>query len=71
MKKKIAIKWLTRKRHYKNKLKYELIYSGYRIDLLKQRIHLRKTKTLLYKKRINENSFYVNPLGVKTSLMPF
>ena len=67
----IAKKWLTRISHYKNKLKYELVYSGYRIDLLEQRNRLRKTKTLFHKMRINENSVYVNPLGVKTSLMPF
>lgn len=71
MKRMLAIKWLARKRHYKNKLKYELIYSGYRIDLLKQRDYLRKTKTLFYKMRINENSLYINPLGIKTPLMPF
>lgn len=67
----IAKKWLPRISHYKNKLKYELVYSGYRIDLLEQRNRLRKTKTLFHKRRINENSVYVNPLGVKTSLMPF
>lgn len=71
MKRMLAIKWLTRKCHYKNKLKYELIYSGYKVDLLEQRKYLRKTKTLFHKRRINENSLYVNPLGVKTSLMPF
>lgn len=64
-------KWLFRNNHYKNKLKYELIYSGYKIDLLKERNHQRKSKTLLYKMRNNENCLYVNPLGVKISLMPF
>lgn len=64
-------KWLFRKNHYKDKLKYELIYSGYKIDLLTERNHQRKSKTLLYKMRNNENSLYVNPLGVKISLMPF
>ncbi|GFZ38974.1 hypothetical protein BANORC5_10090 [Bacteroides nordii] len=67
----IAKKWLPRKCHYKNKLKYELTYSGYIVDLLEQRKYNRKTKTLFHKRRINENSLYVNPLGVKTSLMPF
>lgn len=71
MKRMNAKKWLSRKRHYKNKLKYELIYSGYVIDLVIQRKHLRKTKTLLYRMEVNENSLYVNPLGVKTALMPF
>lgn len=63
--------WIFRKQHYKNKLKYELIYSGYIVDLVSQRKHLRKTQTLLYKMGVNENSLYVNPLGVKTALMPF
>ena len=63
--------WLPRKQHYKNKLKYELIYSGSRVDLVSQSKHLLKTKTLLYRMRVNENSLYVNSLGVKTALMPF
>lgn len=71
MKRITSHKWLFRKSHYKNKLKYELIYSGYKIDLLKERNYQRKSKTLLYKIQNNENSLYVNPLGVKTSLMPF
>lgn len=71
MKRITSRKWLSRKNHYKDKLKYELIYSGYKIDLLKERNYQRKSKTLLYKMRNNENSLYVNPLGIKTSLMPF
>lgn len=64
-------KWLYRKRHYKNKLKYELICTGYKIDLLKERYYQRKSKTLLFTIQKNENSLYVNPLGVKASFMPF
>lgn len=64
-------KWLSRKDHYKNKLKYELIYNGNIFDLIAWRKHLRKTKTLLYRREVNKNSFVVNPLGVKTDKMPF
>lgn len=64
-------KWLFRKSHYKNKLKYELICTGYKIDLLKERYYQRKSKTLLFTIQKNENNLYVNTLGVKTSFMPF
>lgn len=64
-------KRLSPKRHYKNKLKYELVYSGYVIDLVIERKYIRKTKNLLYRMEFNENRLYVNPLGVKTELIPF
>lgn len=67
----IAKKWLPRRSHYVDKLKYVLAYRGDKFDCAKWRKYNRKTKTLFHKRRINENSLYVNPLGVKTSLMPF
>lgn len=64
-------KWLFRKNHYKSKLRYELIYSGMRFDLVSWRKHLRKTKTLLYRREVNKDSLVVTPLGLKVYLMPF
>ena len=66
----LATKRSARKRHYKSKLKYEL-FGGYRVDYLEQKERLRKTKNLLYRKRINKNTMHVNALGIKTERMPF
>lgn len=60
----------ARKRHYKRKLRYELL-NGYKVDYLEQKKLLRKTKNLLYRKMVNKNIFHVNPLGIKTFRMPF
>jgi len=68
--KKILHKRSARKRHYKSKLKYEIL-SGYRIDYLEQKKSLRKTKTLFFRKQLNKGSLHVNALGIKTSRMPF
>ena len=60
----------ARKRHYKRKLRYELL-NGYKVDYLEQKKLLRKTKNLLYKKLVNKNTFHINTLGIKTLRMPF
>lgn len=70
MKRILHTKRSARKRHYKSKLKYEIV-SGYRVDYLEQKQRLRKTKNLLYRKRVNKGSLHVNALGIKTSRMPF
>ena len=71
MKKLTYKQFFSHRNHYRNKLKYELIYGGNKFDLVSWRKHFRTTNTLYHRIETNRDSLFVNPLGVKTSLLPF